>query len=179
LAALPPDVQKSLGYDPDKARAYEAQQKAAREDADKMVAKLRRASKVDARITQVIDDGLLVQLKTWMMYFSLIGNKTYFQLSERGELDWSGPEVFLSGVPNLQKRAEGEVMSLLLVERAGTYSFKDTMGAQRQVQRCEYLGTWNRVGEVGPQMKITVHYAGGTQIIPFLSVDEQPIGAGY
>ncbi len=108
LAALPPDVQKPLGYDPDKARAYEAQQKAAREYAVKMSARLRQAGRVDARITQVLNNGLLAQLKHWQIYPSLIGNKTYQSLNysidaSGNEYDW-GDTVFLSAVPNLQKR---------------------------------------------------------------------------
>jgi len=175
LEKLSPDLQKQFGYDPDKARSYEAQKSAARareveaaRKAAELEVRVRRANKVSARIAQVVNDGLLVNLKHWQAYASLIGYKTYYTVGCGPEQDWSDT-VFLSGDPNFRARAENDTM-LLLVERVGTYSFKDTTGAERQVPRYDYLGTWEldpHADSHNPQMTIIVHYAGRTQVIPF------------
>lgn len=170
LAALPPDVQKSLGYDPEKARAYEAQQDAVRarqaeaaKKAGEFEARVRRARVVSLKISQVLNDGLLVSFKPWRVYASLIGNKTYYVVASGNELDWSEP-VFLSGIPGFRAQAEGDGMSVLM-ERIGAYPFKDATGAERQVPRFEYLGTWEldpHADSANPRTTIVTRYAGRT-----------------
>lgn len=142
LAALPPDVQKSLGYDPEKARAYELELKKRADRLRQQKESEERAKNAESavvRVSQVLEDGLLVRFRRFPDNFAPYGiaSPPYYETPVE---EWVGP-VAIRGVPNFQRFAENDERNML-IHRVGNYTFIDTQGAKRQVPAYEYLGTW-------------------------------------
>ena len=147
ISNLPPDIQKRFDYDPAKAHAIIEQQKASEADAAKQrseLSELKKTSKtINAVIVQVLPDGILAELETEQYIMQHVaadsnrkdgfgGGVAPTPAIQPTRLVGTGTIVFIStATKGLTENAQVSYSASVV----GTYSYTDTQGASRTVQK--------------------------------------------
>jgi hypothetical protein len=140
FSLLPKEVQTKYGYDPQKAAQFQAEEKAvsiqrlavatqqtvaadaAKQAKEEEVELARKAKLLNLEIDQVIPGGIMATLT----------EEDYLTGGGISYSDSGGKPIFVKGVTG---KAEGEQMFALKAYRDGTYTYSDTQGASRTVEK--------------------------------------------